>query len=146
MSELTRRSALTGGGVVLAGGVIGFAWTKAAVDTGPRGNDEANAYGAAPSGSNGSAALAAVSDVPVGGGVIRGNIVLTRPSGNEIHAFSAICTHQGCKVDKVANGHIDCPCHGSVFDASTGAVVNGPAPSPLGKIAIEVRNGEVYRA
>jgi Rieske Fe-S protein len=146
MSELTRRSALSGGGVVVAGGVIGFAVTKATVDTGARGNDQANAYGADPSGASGGAALAAVSDIPEGGGVIRGNIVLTRPAGSQVLAFSAICTHQGCKVDKVADGHIDCPCHGSVFDASTGAVVHGPASSPLGKIAIDVRGGEVYRA
>lgn len=145
MSELTRRSALTGGAVLLGGGVLGFAVTKATVDTGARGNDEANAYGAEPSGAS-DAPIAALADVPVGGGVIRGKIVLTRPAGNDVHAFSAVCTHQGCIVDKVANGKIDCPCHGSVFDASTGAVVNGPATSPLGKIAIAVRNGEVYRA
>ncbi len=92
------------------------------------------------------AALAALADVPVGGGVIRGNLVLTRPSGSDLRAFSAICTHQGCKVDRVADGRIDCPCHGSVFDAATGAVVTGPATTPLGKIAVVVRNGEVYRA
>lgn len=145
MSELTRRSALQGGGVAAVGAVIGFGITRATVTTGERGNDEANAYGAEPASSAG-AALAALADVPVGGGVIRGNLVLTRPSGSDLRAFSAICTHQGCKVDRVANGRIDCPCHGSVFDAATGAVVTGPATTPLGKIAVVVRNGEVYRA
>jgi Rieske Fe-S protein len=144
MSELTRRSALRGGGVALAGAAIGFGVTRSTVDTGERGNDEANAYGAEPA-SDSSAAIATVADVPAGGGLIRGNLVLTR-DGNEVRAFSAICTHQGCKVDRVVDGRIECPCHGSVFDAATGAVVQGPASTPLGKIAVVVRNGEVYRS
>jgi Rieske Fe-S protein len=75
--------------------------------------------------------------------VIVGDVVLTR-SGSQVKAFSAVCTHQGCQVNKVADGKIDCPCHGSVFDASTGAVVAGPAPSPLPPVAVEVRSGEVF--
>jgi Rieske Fe-S protein len=144
MSDMTRRSALRGGGVALAGAAIGYGITRGTVDIGERGNDAANAYGAEPSGGGG--ALAALTDVPEGGGVIRGNVVLTRPAGDTVHAFSAICTHQGCKVDRVADGKIDCPCHGSVFDAATGAVVHGPASTPLGKIAVVVRNGEVFRS
>jgi Rieske Fe-S protein len=145
MSELTRRSALRGSGVVVAGAVVGYGITRSTVDTGKRGNDQANAYGAEPA-SGGTAPIAAVADVPVGGGVIRGNLVLTRPAGNDVRAFSAICTHQGCKVDRVTDGHIECPCHGSVFDAATGAVVHGPASTALGKIPVVVRNGEVYRS
>ena len=145
MSELSRRSALRGGGVVAAGAAIGFGVTRGTVHTGERGNDEANAYGAEPSAAGGGP-IAALADVPVGGGLIRGNLVVTRPTGDEVHAFSAICTHQGCKVGRVADGRIDCPCHGSVFDAATGAVVKGPASTPLGKIAIVVRNGQVYRS
>jgi Rieske Fe-S protein len=147
MTELTRRSALQGAVVVAVGGVAGYAVTRATVDSGAhRGTDEANAYGAKQSSSGGDSALVALADLPVGGGVIRGDVVITRPSGNAVHAFSAICTHQGCKVDRVADGHIDCPCHGSVFDATTGAVVAGPASSALGAVPVVVRNGEVFRS
>src|SRR5215218_8757207 len=40
-------------------------------------------------------------------------------------AFSAICTHLGCSViaQPNADGHIVCPCHGSMFDPSDGARV-----------------------
>jgi cytochrome b6-f complex iron-sulfur subunit len=49
--------------------------------------------------------------------------------GNSFRAASAICTHLGCTVNLAGNG-FHCPCHGSVFDQS-GAVLSGPAPSPL---------------
>jgi len=70
--------------------------------------------------------------------------VLTRTVDGELHAFSAVCTHQGCTVDRVADGTIDCPCHGSRFDALTGAVTHGPATIPLPPVAVVVRDGQVY--
>jgi Rieske Fe-S protein len=73
-------------------------------------------------------------------------VVLTKEAGGTVHAFSSICTHQGCPVDKVANGTIQCPCHGSQFDATTGEVVHGPAGRPLPAVAVIVRDGEVYPA
>jgi Rieske Fe-S protein len=71
-------------------------------------------------------------------------IVLTRTATDAVHGFSAVCTHQGCTVAAVQGGTIDCPCHGSRFDATTGAVRTGPAPSPLPPVAVVVRSGNVY--
>ncbi len=36
-----------------------------------------------------------------------------------------------CTVATVADGEIDCPCHGSRFNVTDGAVVKGPATQPL---------------
>lgn len=58
-------------------------------------------------------------------------MVVTQPSAGEFKAFSAICTHQGCTVNKVADGTIDCPCHGSKYRIADGSVAAGPAPRPL---------------
>jgi Rieske Fe-S protein len=73
-------------------------------------------------------------------------VVLTRTATDDVHGFSAVCTHQGCTVAAVTGGTIDCPCHGSRFDATTGAVRAGPAPSPLPVVAVVVRAGKVYTA
>ncbi|MGJ7420470.1 Rieske (2Fe-2S) protein [Streptomyces sp. NPDC003444] len=78
-------------------------------------------------------ALARTSDIPVGGGTVFRDekVVVTQPTAGEFKAFSAVCTHQGCLVNKVADGTIDCPCHASKFRVTDGSVVTGPATRPL---------------
>ena len=73
-------------------------------------------------------------------------VVLTRGTDGTVHSFSSICTHQGCTLAAVANGTIDCPCHGSRFNAITGAVANGPATSPLPTLHVVLRDNRIYRA
>jgi Rieske Fe-S protein len=95
-----------------------------------------------------SAVLASTAEVPNGGGkIIDGkNIVLTQPAAGVFKAFSAVCTHQGCIVSSIANGTIDCPCHGSEFSIKDGSVVHGPATSPLPGIAIKVEGTSIRQA
>jgi Rieske Fe-S protein len=89
--------------------------------------------------------LAAVGDIPVGGGKIftAEKVVVTQPAADEYRAFSAVCTHVGCLVNQVADGTIDCPCHGSQFRITNGAVVTGPAMSPLPPKKIKIEAGKV---
>jgi Rieske Fe-S protein len=144
--ELTsRRSALTGLAVTIAAGVAGYLVARGSAAARAKGaTTAANGYGAAVSGTG--QRLAGLGQVPAGGGVILSGpkIVLTRDAGGTLHGFSAVCTHQGCVVDKVADGVISCPCHGSRFDIRTGAVLAGPAPRPLPMVQISVRDGVIY--
>jgi Rieske Fe-S protein len=145
MRALTRRSALRGSMVALLGAVGGYLVVRGTGATGPaRGAGVANAYG--PAAMRGGRLLVAVDRVPVGGGVVLGQakVVVTRPAADDVRAFSAVCTHQGCTVNAVADGAIDCPCHGSSFDAATGAVRHGPASRPLPAVAVTVRSGKVF--
>lgn len=72
--------------------------------------------------------------------------VLVHLESGDFVAYSAVCTHRQCTVG-YSEGNLSCPCHGSVFDpTSGGAVVNGPATQPLPEIPVEVRDGEVFRA
>ena len=142
---LTRRGLLTGSLAALVGAVAGFLFARgSAAARQPSGTTAANAYG--PSGGESGHLLVKVNDVPAGGGVIlaRQGIVVTRTADGAVHAFSAVCTHQGCTVYRVGGGTIDCPCHGSRYDAGTGAVRAGPAPRPLPPVTVEVRDGGVY--
>jgi Rieske Fe-S protein len=109
----------------------------------------APAAGASSAAAGGSAdALTTTSKVPVGGGFVNttAKVVVTQPSAGEYKAFTAVCTHMGCIVNQIGNGTIDCPCHGSKYNISTGAVVNGPAPKPLAPIAIKVSGDDIVQA
>jgi Rieske Fe-S protein len=89
--------------------------------------------------------LGDVSEIPVGGGKIftAEKVVVTQPAKGQIKAFSAVCTHVGCILDKVANGEIYCPCHGSIFKITNGGVVAGPASGPLPAKQISVAGGKI---
>jgi thiosulfate dehydrogenase (quinone) large subunit len=61
-------------------------------------------------------------------------------------AYDAVCPHAGCTVGYyAANDIIVCPCHGSEFAVTTGAVIDGPAPHGLATLKIvEGSNGNLY--
>ena len=145
----TRRGVLLGVGIVGVGGVLAGCSTAAvpydANEAGVAPGEDAPSSAAAPaaaatgqaagmgSGAPTGTLLAMVTDIPVGGGKVflDQKVVVTQPAKGEFKAFSAVCTHVGCICNKVANGTIDCPCHGSEFKITDGAVVTGPAPTPL---------------
>jgi Rieske Fe-S protein len=140
---ISRRSALGAAGALVAGGVVGAIVARnSQAASEPAGTTAANAYAPPPAAGK---PLAVLARIPQGGGVILADpaVVIIR-TGSTAHAFSAICTHQGCHVNRVSGGRIFCPCHGSVFDATTGRVLAGPAPRPLPRVAVSIRGGKVY--
>jgi len=143
--ELPSRRVLLAGAGVTCAAVLAGCTTNDAGNGGstPAASDTATSAASAPA----AAALAATSQVPDGGGkIIDGiNIVITQPQSGSFKAFSAICTHQGCIVNSVSNGTIDCPCHGSKFSIKDGSVVNGPATKPLPAIAIKVEGTSILQ-
>jgi Rieske Fe-S protein len=87
-------------------------------------------------------AIAKTADVPVGGGVINGDVVVTQPSAGSFVGLSSACTHAGCKVANVSGGTINCACHGSKFGLD-GSVVNGPATRPLAAKPVRVQGDSI---
>lgn len=85
-------------------------------------------------------------EVPVGGGIVDrdAKLVVTQPQAGQFRAFTAVCTHGRCTVSTVAEGTIDCPCHGSKFSITDGSVVQGPADMPLAAKKVTV-DGETLR-
>lgn len=100
-------------------------------------------------GSSGSG-LAALADVPDGGGLIvdnpsGGKILLAR-TGSEVKAYNAACTHMGTTVDAPVDGVSTCPNHGSQFSTTDGSVKKGPATSPLPTVNVKVEGDNVVLA
>jgi thiosulfate dehydrogenase [quinone] large subunit len=97
----------------------------------------------------GAVRLGAASQLPVGQGATypdpgngQPDIVIRQANGTLV-AHSAVCTHAGCEVG-YQGGQIVCPCHGSVFDAKTGAVITGPAVTGLSPRKVIQHAGEIY--
>ena len=55
----------------------------------------------------------------------------------QFYAYDAVCPHAGCTVGYYpSNNLLVCPCHGSEFAVSTGAVISGPAPHGLAPLKV----------
>jgi Rieske Fe-S protein len=148
--EATRRAALAGAGLAGVALLAACSSSSSSTDSGtssgstPASGSGSSAPAAASSGGGGTV-LGSASDVAVGGGKVfaAAKVVVTQPSAGEYKGFSAVCTHQQCLVDQVADGTIDCPCHGSKFSIKDGSVVAGPAPSPLPAAPVTVSGGQI---
>ncbi|MFF7983953.1 Rieske (2Fe-2S) protein [Streptomyces sp. NPDC007901] len=136
----TRRTVLATGAAALAVGCAGC--SNYNDNSGSSSSSESTTGAAA------GQALAQTSEIPEGGGVVFKDqkVVVTQPTKGEFKAFSAICTHQGCTVNRVADGTIDCPCHGSKYKIADGSVAHGPAPRPLPAKSITVSGNSITLA
>lgn len=158
LGRLGAAGALGALGVVL-GGLTDLIGRHEAPSVASGGTGTTTAGSSAPAstgGSGGSASargqrIARASEVSVGGAFAFTDsslgipAYLVHPSADRFLAFSRICTHAGCTVGfSQSAGEFLCPCHGSIFNATTGAVIAGPAPSPLPEIALTEADGTIY--
>lgn len=142
--DLTRRGVLRTAGT--AGAV---ALTAAACGGTPESAATSGGAASAESTVEAGIALAAVQDVPVGGGVIlvKPKVVVTQPTAGQFAAFSSVCTHAGCPVTEVKDGFMVCPCHGSRFSVATGEpTADSVAKTALAPTPVKVVDGEIVRA
>jgi thiosulfate dehydrogenase [quinone] large subunit len=71
--------------------------------------------------------------------------IVIQPKAGQFVAFDAVCPHAGCTVEfDPSQDILICPCHGSLFNASTGAVEQGPAASGLRTISVSESSGQLF--
>lgn len=60
-----------------------------------------------------------------------------------LYAFDDVCTHQQCSLSEgdLDGTVIECPCHGSQFDVTSGEVVEGPAADPVDTFQVREEDG-----
>lgn len=60
-----------------------------------------------------------------------------------LYAFDDVCTHRGCSLamGELSGAEITCPCHGSIFNVTNGAVVAGPATMPVRSYVVRTEDG-----
>jgi nitrite reductase/ring-hydroxylating ferredoxin subunit len=69
-----------------------------------------------------------------------GTKVNVASADGHLHAFDDTCTHAGCSLarGKLDGTTVTCPCHGSQFDVTSGAVLRGPARRPVRSRSVKV--------
>ena len=81
----------------------------------------------------------------IGPGRSKGTRVTLANVSGTLFAIDDTCTHRGCSLGdgKLFGSTVQCACHGSRFDVTSGAVVRGPAEEPVRSYPVHVANGEV---
>jgi 3-phenylpropionate/trans-cinnamate dioxygenase ferredoxin subunit len=61
------------------------------------------------------------------------------------YAFGDVCTHARCSLaeGELEGETVTCPCHGSQFDVTTGAVLKSPATEPVPVFPLRVEDDEI---
>ncbi len=76
---------------------------------------------------------------------IEGVKVAVANVGGTLHAFGNVCTHRQCPLAKgdLEGTTVTCPCHGSQFDVTTGAVLSGPAEDPVPSYPVRIEDDAI---
>lgn len=87
-------------------------------------------------------------EIPVGGAKFftDAGVVVTQPHQGSYVALSTMCTHEGQLIDRVIDGQLACPAHGSRFDPASGAATRSPAQTALPTKPVTVTGGKATLA
>jgi nitrite reductase/ring-hydroxylating ferredoxin subunit len=77
---------------------------------------------------------------------IAGTKVNVASIDGQLHAFDDTCTHRACSLakGKLDGTTVTCPCHGSQFDVTSGAVLRGPAQRPVRSRLVQVIGDDLF--
>lgn len=76
---------------------------------------------------------------------VAGTKVNVASIAGQLHAFEDTCTHRACSLAKgtLDGTTVTCPCHGSQFDVTSGAVIRGPARLPVRSRLVRVEGDDL---
>ena len=66
--------------------------------------------------------------------------------GGQIHAVGEVCPHQECYLSEdgaLEGAEVECVCHGSRFNATSGEVIEGPSEEGLGRYAVRIEGDDI---
>jgi len=76
---------------------------------------------------------------------VSGTKVCVANANGHLYAIDDTCTHLGCSLGKgtLEGTTVTCPCHGSQFDLTSGAVIRGPATRPVRARMVQVEGEDL---
>jgi 3-phenylpropionate/trans-cinnamate dioxygenase ferredoxin subunit len=74
---------------------------------------------------------------------VGGERIAVARAGESYYAFDDTCTHLACSLaeGELEGQTVTCPCHGSQFDITSGALLRGPAQRPVRSYGVRVEDG-----
>jgi nitrite reductase/ring-hydroxylating ferredoxin subunit len=71
---------------------------------------------------------------------VAGTKVDVANADGHLYAVEDTCTHRGCSLasGRLEGTTVTCPCHGSQFDVTSGAVIRGPAARPVRSRSVQI--------
>ena len=95
--------------------------------------------------------IARADSIPVGGSLVfaypepHDSCIVVRSGPDQYYAYDQKCTHLSCAIiPDLPRNRFHCPCHNGSFELRTGVPIAGPPRRPLGRILLEIRNGDLY--
>ncbi len=76
---------------------------------------------------------------------VAGTQVAVASVAGTLHALDDTCPHRGCSLakGKLEVTVVTCPCHGSQFDVTSGALLRGPAVRPARSRLVKVDGADL---
>lgn len=73
-------------------------------------------------------------------------VCLVRLADGEVYAISDVCSHEDVELSdgELEGDAVECPAHGSAFDARTGAVSGLPATKDVPAYPVTITDGEIF--
>jgi nitrite reductase/ring-hydroxylating ferredoxin subunit len=142
----SRRAVILGAGAVGAASLLAACGDDTPPATAPQAPPAPPEQGGNPPGEGSAMGDIAVTDVPVGSGIIvqARNAIVTQPAAGEFMGFSSTCTHMQCTLASVVNDKINCSCHNSQFSIVDGSVLRGPATEALPTKGVTVEGDRIF--
>jgi nitrite reductase/ring-hydroxylating ferredoxin subunit len=93
--------------------------------------------------------IASTKSVPPGGMIpinLNGQSILLANVNDKYYAIGNVCTHMGCFLTNgyLKDNRVQCFCHDSIFDVTTGAVVQGPATETEPSFKLVVKGDDIF--
>lgn len=92
--------------------------------------------------------LASIGDVKPGSMMhveVKGQKVLLANVNGNYYAIGDVCMHRGCQLSKgeLEGETVICPCHGSIYDLSTGNFLKGPTKKGEPRYDLKVEGSDI---
>jgi 3-phenylpropionate/trans-cinnamate dioxygenase ferredoxin subunit len=80
--------------------------------------------------------------------VVNGTRIAVTNVGGAYYTFGDTCTHLHCSLadGEMKGTTVTCPCHGSQFAVTTGAVLRGPARDPVASYPVRLEGNALQVA